>query len=168
MVVPSPATLVAGVGLPAPELAGSSLIRMCSLAVALAGDPSLGGVVDGGSMSGAASDGSPCRRSSPASPAMSVAKRTVPALASGKLEDPRWGLRRGLRRGPSFGLMGVVFGAPEVLAGGSLPVEVFAFFDDLRTNGSGSLQRSNISKPNKTGDAEVKRCDRALTLLLLS
>ena len=52
----------------------------------------------------------------------------------------RWGLGLRLRYGLDSGLMLIVSGAPEVLAGGSPPVEVFALFANLCANVSVSLQ----------------------------
>ena len=84
MVSPFPATLVADVGLSVPVLAGSSSTRMGSPVEALAEGSSLGGVVDGGGMSGTTSSGPPCCRPSPTNPVMSITKIVSPMLASGK------------------------------------------------------------------------------------
>ena len=99
-VVPSPTTLIVGMELPAPVLAGSPSTRVGSSVgalagdlslggvgspvEALAGDPSLGGIVDGGGMSGVALSGSSYFLSSPANPTRLAVKIHTPTLASRK------------------------------------------------------------------------------------
>ena len=97
-------------------------------------------------MLGVALADAPCCCSVPARPKMLVVKIITPVPASGKrVTDSRWGLcqglRRGLRRGLGSGLMLMVSGAPEVLAGGPLPVEVLALLDIHSARVSSSLWR---------------------------
>ena len=129
---------------------------MGSVGEPLAEGSPLGGVVDGGGMSGVTINGSSCCRSSPTSPAMSTEKIATPTFASGKqVMDSRWGLSRGLRRGLGSGLMMMVSGAPVVLAGGLSLARVLALFANLCANVSVSLQRQ--AKVRQVKSSKIKK-----------
>ena len=101
-------------------------------------------------MLGAAVDGPSCCHSSPANPAKLTEKKHTPVLANRKwVEDSRWGLSRGLRRGLGPGLIMITSGMLEVLARGSSPIEVLALFSILYASVSVSLQKQAKTKLNQ-------------------
>ena len=63
--------------------------------------------------------------------------------------DPRRGLGWGLRHGLGSGLIMIISGMLEVLAGGSLPIKILGFFAILCANVSLSLQRQTKARSNK-------------------
>ena len=109
-------------------------------------DSCAGGALNEDGTSGMSLAGDSCCRSIPARPEILAVKITSPALASGKrVMDSRWGLcrglRRGLRRGLGSGLVLMITGTSEVLAGGSSPVEVLALLALLSAKVPSSLRR---------------------------
>ena len=83
-VVPTPPTFVAGMEPLPPKFTSSSSVRVGSVLGALVGDAPLGGVVDGGGLSGVALSGSSCCRSPPANPARSAPRDRAPTHTNGK------------------------------------------------------------------------------------
>ena len=126
---PSQAMSVAGTGSAAHVPTSTSSERKGSSVGALTGNAPLIGVVDEGSVSGAALRGSSYSCSLPAVPARSPVRRHAPTPANKKqVTNLRWGLAWGLRSGLDSELKKIVPNTRRVLAEGSPLDEALALF----------------------------------------